>query len=155
MEILNGAAERKRTRYWALYALKPDQSVLYRPGEFSLDSIRSSIGNAQKRYGRRFTTRLQKDGGIRIWRVDGTRWPGAEAEVRVFGDGPVPVGAPTLDDAHDALVKTQDCLFLLERSPKSQGRDGLAAAKAAVASAQAAFDSAMAKAKASGEIREA
>jgi len=104
MEILNGAAERKRTRYWALYALKPDQSVLYRPGEFSLDSIRSSIGNAQKRYGRRFTTRKQPDGGIRIWRVDGTKWPGAEVEVRVFGDGTVPIGAGPSDGSQPDVL---------------------------------------------------
>ncbi len=74
MEIIQGAPESKRSRYWALYQLKPDQSVLYGPNEYSLYSLRASIGYVQRRYHKRFTTRLLPDRGIRVWRVDGPKW---------------------------------------------------------------------------------
>jgi hypothetical protein len=74
MEIRQGAPEPRKTRYWALYMLRPDESVLFGPGEYSLSSLRASVAYSQRRYGKRFTSRLQPDGGIRVWRVDGTKW---------------------------------------------------------------------------------
>ncbi len=70
MEIIQGAPEPRKTRYWALYMLRPDESVLFGPGEYSLSSLRASVAYAQRRYGRRFTTRKQPGGGIRVWRVE-------------------------------------------------------------------------------------
>jgi len=70
MEIKLGAPEPRKTRYWALYILRPDESAVFAPGEYSLSSLRASIAYARRRYGKRFTTRLLPDRGIRVWRVD-------------------------------------------------------------------------------------
>ncbi len=70
MEIIQGAPESKRSRYWALYMLRPDESVVFGPGEYTLSSLRASVAYAQRRYGKRFTTRLLPDRSIRVWRVD-------------------------------------------------------------------------------------
>jgi len=69
MEIRQGAPEPRKTRYWALYALGPDESVVFGPGEYSLSSLRASIAYARRRYGKRFTTRLLPDRSIRVWRL--------------------------------------------------------------------------------------
>jgi len=83
MEIMQGAPEPRKTRYWALYMLRPDESVVFGPGEYSLSSLRASVAYAQRRYGKRFTTRLLPDRSIRVWRIDGPKWsdmkPGKEA----------------------------------------------------------------------------
>jgi len=73
MEIRQGAPEPRKTRYWALYILRPEQSVVFGPGEYSLSSLRASVAYAQRRYGRRFTTRLLLDRSIRVWRTDRPR----------------------------------------------------------------------------------
>jgi len=89
MEIINGAPKSTRTRYWALYALQPNQSVLYGPGEYSRGGLRASITHAQHAYRRRFTVRTQPDGGIRVWRLDDRP---AVPEDRVFADRDVILG---------------------------------------------------------------
>ena len=78
MEITQGAPEPRKTRYWALYALRQDESVVFGPGEYSLSSLRASIAYAQRRYGKRFTTRLLPDRSIRVWRLVEAA-PGEEA----------------------------------------------------------------------------
>ena len=75
MEIIDdGPAKEKKSRYWPLYQLQTDQSVLFRQGEYLLSSLRGSIAYAQRTHGRRFTTRKQPGGGIRVWRIDGSKW---------------------------------------------------------------------------------
>ena len=69
MEIKQGAPEPRKSRYWALYALRPDESAVFGPGEYSLSSLRASIAYAQRRYGKRFTTRLLPDRSIGVWRL--------------------------------------------------------------------------------------
>jgi hypothetical protein len=54
---------------WPLSRLQPGESFSVPRGEQT--ALRQAISPYQKRYGIKLRTRLQADGTLRVWRVDG------------------------------------------------------------------------------------